>query len=116
MDQLQILKQVNSVNAYIHTYEVWMTQMKRERNYLPHDFFVDRFISGLKDSIEHTVQCQKPNTLLATYWYARQYEKAYLSKNKKTTIPQAYTQQQQQHIRPIQSREVRSKAPVDTIQ
>jgi hypothetical protein len=60
-----------------------MTQMKRERSYLPQDFFVDRFVSGLKDSIKHSVQCQKPATLLSAYWYARQYEKAYLSTTKK---------------------------------
>jgi hypothetical protein len=35
MDQLQLLKQVTLVNAYIDTYETWMTQMKRERPYLP---------------------------------------------------------------------------------
>jgi hypothetical protein len=35
MDQLQLLKQVTTVNAYIDSYETWMTQMKRERDYLP---------------------------------------------------------------------------------
>jgi len=60
-----------------------MTLMKRDRPYLPHDFFVDRFISGLKEGIKHTVPCQKPTTLLSAYWYARQYEKAYMSTNKK---------------------------------
>jgi hypothetical protein len=55
MDQLQLLKQTTTVNAYIDQYEQWMTQMKRERSYLPQDFFVDRFTSGLKDSIKHLV-------------------------------------------------------------
>jgi hypothetical protein len=55
MDQLQLLKQNTTVNAYIDQYEQWMTQMKRERSYLPQDFFVDRFTSGLKDSIKHLV-------------------------------------------------------------
>jgi hypothetical protein len=55
MDQLQLLKQTTTVNAYIDQYEQWMTQMKRERSYLPQDFFVDRFTSGLKDSIKHQV-------------------------------------------------------------
>jgi hypothetical protein len=118
MDQLQILKQVNSVNTYIDTYEVWMTHMKREKSYLPQDFFVARFISGLKDSIKHTVQCQKPDTLLAAYWYVRQYEKAYLSNNKKTAITQAIPRAypQQQPIRPIPAREVRNRAHVYRVQ
>jgi hypothetical protein len=75
MDLLHHLKQLSSVNAYIDSYEAWMTQMKRERTYLVKEFFVDRFISGLKEGIKHHVQCQKPDSLLSTYWYARQYEK-----------------------------------------
>jgi hypothetical protein len=57
MDQLQQLKQMTSVNMYIDAYEPWMTQMKRERDYLPQDFFAERFVSGLKESIRHNVQC-----------------------------------------------------------
>jgi hypothetical protein len=79
MDQLQLLKQQTSVDHYIDSYETWMTQMKRDRAYLPQDFFVDRFVSGLKESIKHHVHCQKPTDLLSAYWYARQYENAYLS-------------------------------------
>jgi len=116
MDQLQQLKQTSSVNAYIDAYEAWMTQMKRERSYLPQDFFVDRFISGLKEGIKHTVQCQKPETLLSAYWFARQYEKAYLSSSKTWTAPSSTTR----HI-PIQPnrpalvqaapRDIQNKAP-----
>jgi hypothetical protein len=83
MDQLQHLKQTASVDNYINAYETWMTLMKRGRSYLPQDFFIDRFVSGLKDNIKHTVQCQKPDSLLSAYWYARQYEKSYLSSNRK---------------------------------
>ena len=89
MDQLQHLKQVTTVESYINAYEDWMTQMKRDRNYLPQDFFVDRFISGLKDSIKHTVQCQKPPSLLSAYWFARQYEKAHLSNFRRPLPPLA---------------------------
>ena len=81
MEQLQLMRQVTTVNSYIDQYETWMTLMRRERNYLPQDFFVDRFVSGLKEGIRHTVQCQKPSTLQSAYWYARQYEKAYLTHN-----------------------------------
>jgi hypothetical protein len=98
MDQLQLLKQNTTVNTYIDQYEQWMTQMKRERSYLPQDFFVDRFTSGLKDSIKHLVQCQKPETLLSAYWYARKYEQAYLLNVKKAApiapAPRVYPQQQ----------------------
>jgi hypothetical protein len=55
MDQLQHLKQVSTVDSYINAYESWMTLMNRGRSYLPQDFFIDRFISGLKDTIKHTV-------------------------------------------------------------
>jgi hypothetical protein len=76
MDQLQHLRQLTTVDSYINAYETWMTLMKRDRSYLPTDFFVDRFLSGLKDNIKHNVQCQKPSMLLSSYWYARQYEKS----------------------------------------
>ena len=85
MDQLQQLKQLTTVNKYIDDYENWMTVMKCERSYLPQEFFVDRFISGLKDNIKHTVQCEKPANLLSAYWYSRQYEKAYLSNTRRNT-------------------------------
>jgi hypothetical protein len=94
MDLLQQLKQLSSVNAYIDSYEAWMTQMKRERTYLVQEFFVDRFISGLKEGIKHHVQCQKPDSLLSAYWYARQYEKAYLSANKRILAPALAPRQQ----------------------
>ncbi|KAK1629780.1 hypothetical protein QYE76_004095 [Lolium multiflorum] len=56
MDQMQQLQQINTVNNYIDTFEQWMTAMKRNRPYLPADFFVDRFISGLKDNIKHQLE------------------------------------------------------------
>jgi hypothetical protein len=54
MEQLQLLKQVTTIDQYINAYETWMTLMKRDRKYLPHDFFVDRFLSGLKDTLSTT--------------------------------------------------------------
>jgi hypothetical protein len=85
MELLQTLKQVTTVNCYIDAYEQWMTLMKREKPYLQLDFFVDRFISGLKEGIRHTVHGQKPVSLMSAYWYARLYEKAYLAKHQKTS-------------------------------
>jgi hypothetical protein len=75
MEQLQQLKQRTTVDSYINTYESWMQVMKRGRDYLPTNFFVDRFISGLNENIRHLVQCQCPVSLLKAYWFARQFEK-----------------------------------------
>jgi hypothetical protein len=55
MDQLQHLKQVSTVDSYINAYESWIKLMKHGHSYLPQDFFIDRFITGLKDTIKHTV-------------------------------------------------------------
>jgi hypothetical protein len=52
-----------------------MQVMKRGRNYLPSDFFVDRFISGLNENIRHLVQCHQPESLMKACYFARQYEK-----------------------------------------
>jgi hypothetical protein len=71
MEQLQHLKQLTTVDIYINAYESWMQVMKRGRSYLPQYFFIDRFLSGLQGNIKHNVQCQKPETLLSAYWYAR---------------------------------------------
>jgi hypothetical protein len=71
----QQLKQRTTVDSYITEYEAWMQVMKRGRNYLPDDLFVDRFLSGLSDNIKHLVHCQNPVSLLRAYWFARQYEK-----------------------------------------
>jgi hypothetical protein len=56
MEQLQHLRQRTTVDNYINSYESWMQVMKRGRVYLPTDFFVERFISGLSESIRHLVQ------------------------------------------------------------
>jgi hypothetical protein len=55
MEHLQLLKQVSTVDQYINAYKTWMTLMKRDRTYLPHDFFVNRFLSGLKYNINYHV-------------------------------------------------------------
>jgi hypothetical protein len=82
------------MDHYINNYETRMKMMKQGRNYLPQDFFIDRFISGLKDNIKHTIQCQKPDTQLSANWYAQLYEKTQLS------IAHRPTQFQQQNPLP----------------
>jgi hypothetical protein len=115
MDQLQLLKQVTTVNAYIDSYETWMTQMKRERNYLPQDFFVDRFISGLKETIKHQVQCQKPESLLSAYWYAKQYDKTSNSVARRPGQFIAPARALPQQNRPILPRDNRNRAANDRV-
>jgi hypothetical protein len=97
MEQFQQLKQNTTVNQYIDLFEEWMTAMKRDHQYLPEFFFTLRFLSGLKDTIKHAVQCHKPPDLRSAYWYARQEELAYLSVHKKqanTPIPAKQAQPQ----------------------
>jgi hypothetical protein len=67
MEQFQQLKQLSTVNQYIDSFEEWMTAMKRDHHYLPEFFFTLRFLSGLKDTIKHTVKCHKPPDLRSAY-------------------------------------------------
>jgi hypothetical protein len=83
MEQFQQLKQTSTVNNYIDNFEENMVQMKRDHPYLTDNFFLLRFLAGLKDSVKHSVKSHNPSTLRAAYWHARQQEQAYLSNNKK---------------------------------
>jgi hypothetical protein len=83
MELCQQLKQVNTVDHYIDQFEDWMTAMRKDHPYLPEGFFLLRFICGLKETIKHDIQCHKPPTLRAAYWFARKQEMSYLSNNKK---------------------------------
>jgi hypothetical protein len=72
MDQFQQLKQHTTVNAYIDSFEEWMTLMKRDHAYFPEYFFTLHFVSGLKETLKHAVKTHKPPDLRAAYWYSRQ--------------------------------------------
>jgi hypothetical protein len=48
MEQFQHLKQTTSVNLYIDSFEEYMINMQRDHSYLTDNFFLLRFISGLK--------------------------------------------------------------------
>jgi hypothetical protein len=83
MEQFQQLKQTTSVNNYIDNFEEYMLQMKRDHPYLTNNFFLLRFLAGLKDSVKHSVKSHKPSTLRAAYWQACQQEQAHLATSKK---------------------------------
>jgi hypothetical protein len=88
MEQFQHLKQHGSVNQYIDQFEEHMVQMQRDHPYLTDNFFLLRFIAGLKDTVKHLVKSHNPSTLRSAYWHARQQEQAYLSATKRTPLPQ----------------------------
>jgi hypothetical protein len=83
MEQFQQLKQTTSVNNYIDRFEEHMWQMKTDHLYLTDNFFLLRFLTGLKESVKHSVKSHNPSTLRAAYWHARQQEQAYLATTKK---------------------------------
>jgi hypothetical protein len=92
-----------------------MTLMKRDHTYLLEYFFTLRFISGLKDTLWHSVKTHKPPDLRVAYWYARQEDQAYLSVTKKqisVTVtnrqPPAYNVN-----RPAPNRETRNRPQLD---
>jgi hypothetical protein len=92
MEQCQVLKQLNTVDNYIVQFEDWMSLMKKDHPYLTENFFLLRFLSGLKDTIKHDTKCHKPSTLRTAYWFARQQEQSYLSNNKKQNTTPRTTQ------------------------
>jgi hypothetical protein len=57
MEQCQVLKQLNTVDNYIDQFEDWMSLMKKDHPYLTENFFLLRFLSGLKDTIKHDTKC-----------------------------------------------------------
>jgi hypothetical protein len=96
MEQFQHLKQTSSVNNYIDQFEEYMIQMKRDHPYLTDNFFLLRFIAGLKDTVKHSVKSHNPSTLRTAYWQARQQEQAYLSAIRRQPTPLPVTKPQSQ--------------------
>jgi len=74
--QFHNLKQTSIVPEYIDKFEEFMGLVKRNNPSLPEDYFVSSFIAGLKDFIQHHLQCHKPSTLTQAFWFARRLEQA----------------------------------------
>lgn len=65
-----------TVEQYIDKFEEYMDLVRRDHPYLQEPYFTSCFISGLRGDIKHDVCGQKPQGLLESYWYAKNYEKA----------------------------------------
>ena len=74
--QFHSLKQTLSVTEYVEKFEELMSLVKRDNPMLSETYFVSSFISGLKDYIQHHLQCYKPATLGPAFWYAKRLEQA----------------------------------------
>ena len=70
------LKQQGSVQDYVEKFEDLMGQVKRTNPSLPDEYFVSSFISGLKEYIQHHLQCYKPGNLTEAFCFARRLEQA----------------------------------------
>jgi hypothetical protein len=76
VDQFHNLKQVGSVTEYIDKFEELMGLVRRDKPSLRDDYFTLSFVSGLKEPIQHHLQCYKPTFLMDAFWYARRLEQA----------------------------------------
>ena len=57
-------------------FEELMGLVKRANTSLLDDYFTTSFVSGLKDYIQHHLQCHKPGTLTEAFWFAKRLEQA----------------------------------------
>lgn len=80
VELLQNAKQTGSVMQYIDKFEDCVSLVKRDHPYLTESYILSCFIGGLRADIKHDVCGQKPQNLLAGYWYAKVYEKASIAK------------------------------------
>ena len=74
--QFHNLKQTRTVSEYVDKFEEFMGLVKRNNPSLPEDYFISSFVSGLKDHIQHHLQCHKPTNLTNAYWFAKRLEQA----------------------------------------
>jgi len=74
--QFHTLKQTCSVSEYIDKFEEFMGLVKRDNPSLQEEYFIYSFVSGLKEHIQHHLQCHKPNTLTQAFWFAKRLEQA----------------------------------------
>jgi hypothetical protein len=82
--QFHTLKQVGTVTEYIDKFEDLMGLVRRDNPSLPDEYFTYIFVSGLKEPIQHHLQCHKPTSLTYAFWYAKRLEHT-------TTFPRKYS-------------------------
>jgi hypothetical protein len=51
-----------------------MGLVKRDNPSLVDDYFTTSFVAGLKDPIQHHLQCHKPNSITQAFRYAKRLE------------------------------------------
>ncbi|CAN6347636.1 unnamed protein product [Urochloa humidicola] len=78
--QFHCLKQQGSVTEYVEKFEELISTVRRYNPSLSDSYFLNSFISGLRDPIQHHVQCHKPTELSQAYWFAKRLEHATPSK------------------------------------
>lgn len=77
VELFQNVKQYGStVEQYIDKFEEYVDLVRRDHPYLQEQYLNSCFIGGLRGDIKHDVCGQKPQGLLESYWYAKNYEKA----------------------------------------
>jgi len=74
--QFHNLKQTTSVTEFVEKFEELMSSVKRTNPSLTESYFVSSFVSGLKEYIQHHLQCYKPSNLSQAFWYAKRLEQA----------------------------------------
>jgi folate-dependent tRNA-U54 methylase TrmFO/GidA len=73
---------VSSINDYVEKFEELTGKIKRDNPSLQEEYFTHSFISGLKEPIQHHLQCHKPKSLNEACWYARRLEQTNQSSRK----------------------------------
>jgi len=74
--QFHTLKQTGSVSDYVDKFEELMGLVRRNNPSLSEAYFTHSFVSGLKEYIQHHLQCHKPTSLTQAYWFAKRLEQA----------------------------------------
>lgn len=72
--QFHDLKQTGSVGDYVDKFEEMLSQVRRHNPSLTDGYYIRSFIAGLKDYIQHHLQCHKPVALSQAYWLAKRLE------------------------------------------
>lgn len=68
------LIQEGTVEVYIDKFETMMTLVKRNNSALREGYFLDYFVSGLKNYIKTPLKSLEPRTLVEAYAHAQNYE------------------------------------------
>ena len=88
------LTQTSKVSLYILQFEQLLNLMRRDNPALPDDYYMNSFISGLTDYIQHHLQCHKPKDMSEAMWMARRIEQANSTRRSATPTYQNFVKRQ----------------------